>query len=310
MVIEVENLSKTYRSPLGRRLTRALDEVSLSVREGEIFGLVGPNGAGKTTLVRILTGLVRRSGGSARVFGVDVKRPGSRAGVGYLPEDPVLLRYMSVERMVRLIGMLAGPATGPLRERVAEAMKKAACEDFSKRHVKALSRGMLQRAALAAALASRPRLLFLDEPTANLDPLGRRHVRDMLLELRSRGTTIFLNSHLLSEIERVCDRIAILNRGRLARVGTLQELTQAEGRWVVRVRGEVGAEKVERIRKRLKGITVSAGEAGELVVDADELGLNALIDLLRAEGLFIIEVSKRTTTLEDVVVRLVGEEKA
>ncbi len=197
--------------------------MSLTVKEGEIFGLLGPNGAGKTTLIKILLDIAFADHGKASLFGIDSRRAEARQFVGYLPEDHQLPEYLKAWRVLDFFAKLYG-----LRDRsqINELLKLSGVEERRDSKVREYSKGMRQRLALAQALIHKPKLLILDEPTANLDPLGRKDVKDLLLKLKNEGTTVFISSHVLTEIERICDRVAILHRGQLIKEGTVEELTQ------------------------------------------------------------------------------------
>lgn len=222
--IEVVGVHKTYRRGLVRRNSiAALKGISLTVAEGEIFGLLGPNGAGKTTLIKILLGIAFADQGKATLFGVDSRRVEARRRVGYLPEDYHLPEYLRAWRALDFFARLHGLKD---QTHIDGLLKLSGIEERRNSKVREYSKGMRQRLALAQALISKPRLLILDEPTANLDPLGRKDVKDLLLKLKSEGTTVFISSHVLTEIERVCDRVAILHKGTLLKEGTVEELTQ------------------------------------------------------------------------------------
>ncbi|HKW69428.1 MAG TPA: ABC transporter ATP-binding protein [Candidatus Dormibacteraeota bacterium] len=218
-VVEVKELRKRYRShdPL------AVDGLSLALERGQAFGLLGPNGAGKSTVVKSIVGLTRPTSGEVRLFGSTPGDAAARARVGFAPEDPDFPKFLRADEVMDYFGRLQGLASEERRQRGAEALEWAGLAG-ERRQVRRFSKGMKQRLALAQAILGRPALLIFDEPTADLDPVGRRDVRDMISQLKAAGTTILLNSHLLSEVERVCDTVAILVRGRVRAVGPVQEL--------------------------------------------------------------------------------------
>ena len=225
MVVRVENLGKVY----GRK--PALDGVSLAVAPGEIFGLLGQNGAGKTTLVKILLGLVAPTSGQAWLLDSPVGTAKVREKVGYLPEDHRLPEYHTGPNLLDFYGALQG-VPGPVRaRRIPELLGQLGLAGRERLKVRGYSKGMKQRLGLAQALLAQPRVLFLDEPTDGVDPVGRRHIRDLLLEERAKGVTLFVNSHLLSEMEQLSDRVAILKNGRIALTGTVADLTRQGDRW-------------------------------------------------------------------------------
>lgn len=224
--IEFENVSKQYSSLFSRRRLRALDSFNLRVEVGEILGFLGPNGAGKTTAIHLAMGFMRPTGGRGQILGEPFGHAATRSRVGFLPEN-VALYPRRAEQLVRFYGALNGMKPAQLGRRAAQVLEMVRLQDDAKRNVSKFSRGMLQRVGLAQALVNDPELLILDEPTSALDPLARVAVRELLLKARAAGKTIFLSSHLLSEVELVCDRVAVLHHGRLVRLGTTADLLQA-----------------------------------------------------------------------------------
>jgi ABC-2 type transport system ATP-binding protein len=220
--VEIRDLRKSF----GRRAraVTALDGVSLRLRRGEVFGLLGRNGAGKTTLVRSALGLLRPDAGSVRLFGVAPGDRDVRRRVGYSPEEPAFPAYLYPRQVLDLLGTLSGLEGAELTAAVRRQLDLAELTPVAGRQVRHLSKGMRQRLSLAQALLHEPELLILDEPTADLDPIGRRQVRDSIVAFRERGGTVLLNSHLLSEVELVCDRVAIIHAGRVLREGSVDEL--------------------------------------------------------------------------------------
>ena len=216
--IEAVGLRKEY----GRKL--ALVDLTLTVQPGEVFGFLGPNGAGKTTTVKILTGLVRPTSGKARIFGLPVSSPAARRRIGYLPEQFRFHEWLSGRALLDFHGRLAGLPADERRSAIDRALEQVGLKDRADDLVGTYSKGMTQRIGLAQALVHSPDLVLLDEPTSALDPVGRREVRDLIQRLRDEGKTVFLNSHLLSEIELVCDRVAIVDHGRVVATGRLDEL--------------------------------------------------------------------------------------
>src|ERR1700687_4576217 len=235
VVLEYEGLTKEYRNFASRRRVRALDNFSLQVEAGEIFGFLGPNGAGKSTAIHLAMGFMRPSGGSGRLLGEPFGRASTRRRVGFLAEN-VALYHRRAENLVRFYGALNGMGGSSLAKRAREMLQEAGLQDHLSRNVGKFSRGMLQRVGLAQALVNDPELLILDEPTSALDPLARVAVRELLLSARNEGKTIFLSSHLLSEVELVCDRVAVLHRGKLVRLGRTADLLQAGAQTEIVVR--------------------------------------------------------------------------
>ena len=235
-VLEFEGVTKQYRSFLGGRRLLALDAFTLQVEKGEIFGFLGPNGAGKSTAIHLAMGFMRPTRGSGRMLGRPFGHAHSRRRVGFLAEN-VALYHRRAESLVRFYGALNGMGGSFLAKRAREVLTVAGLQDHMNRNVGKFSRGMLQRVGLAQALVNDPELLILDEPTSALDPLARVMVRELLLSARQAGKTIFLSSHLLSEVELVCDRVAVLHRGRLVRMGRTADLLQSAGRTEIVARG-------------------------------------------------------------------------
>lgn len=234
--IEFVNASKEYSSVFSRRRFRALESFNLRVEPGEILGFLGPNGAGKTTAIHLAMGFMRPTSGRGQLLGKPFGDAAARSRVGFLPEN-VALYPRRAEQLVRFYGALNAMKSATLGRRAAQVLEMVGLQDDAKRNVSKFSRGMLQRVGLAQALVNDPELLILDEPTSALDPLARVAVRELLLNARAAGKTIFLSSHLLSEVELVCDRVAVLHRGRLVRLGTTADLLQAGQRTQVVARG-------------------------------------------------------------------------
>ncbi len=234
-VLEYEQISKQYGRWVRRRVT-ALQDFSLSVNSGEIFGFLGPNGAGKTTAIHLAMGFMHPTQGSGRMLGHSFGHAATRRRVGFLAEN-VALYHRPARKLVRFYGALNGLRDPQLAQAVRDVLETLDLSDVAERNVGKFSRGMLQRVGLAQALVNDPELLILDEPTSALDPLGRVAVRELLLRARAAGKTIFLSSHLLSEIELICDRVAILHRGRVARLGRTPDLLESAERWELVVRG-------------------------------------------------------------------------
>lgn len=226
--VEVEHLTKVFRSGFTRKPLLAVRDLSFTVKRGEVYGLIGPNGCGKSTTMKVILGLLRATRGSARIFGNDSSRVASRADVGFLPENPYFYKHLSGRETMHFYGRLCGMRGKELKERSEEVLAIAGLTSAAERRVGGYSKGMLQRVGLAQALIQRPRLLILDEPTAGVDPVGSRRIRDLILELKQQGITIVVTSHLLEQIQEVCDRVGIMSNGRMVREGPLQELITVE----------------------------------------------------------------------------------
>ncbi len=299
--IEVADASKEFRH-LRRRVV-ALDGVTLRVERGEAFGLLGPNGAGKTTLVKLLLGLSRPTRGEVRLRGLSPTRPEARLKVGYLPEGHRFPSYHTGVSALRFFGRLAGVDEAILARRSAELLELVGLREVAGDRIGRYSKGMTQRLGLAAALLDDPDLLFLDEPTDGVDPVGRRHIRSVLLAARDRGTTIFINSHLLSEVERTCDRVAILRSGRVVREGSVEALTRPSLRFRLRLDdSHPGPLPV------VPGVFVAARN-GHFEAEARDLyAVNQLLDELRRQGRLVAELSPLRCDLEEVFVSLLSDE--
>jgi ABC-2 type transport system ATP-binding protein len=217
-------LTKDFRSQWTLRSQRAVDGLSLTIERGEIFGLLGPNGAGKSTTFKMLLGLLRPSAGSAWLFGVPVASEESRRGIGYLPERPAFFERLTAQEFLTFSGQLAGLDAKDARRRADAWLERLGISQAAKTRLRKFSKGMLQRVGLAHALLAEPDLVLLDEPMSGLDPAGRREFRDIILECRQRGVTVLFSSHILPDAEMLCDRVAVMRKGKLARIGSLDEL--------------------------------------------------------------------------------------
>src|SRR3954467_7149034 len=229
-LIRVTELRKEFRQGFLMRRVLAVKGVSFDVESGEIFGFLGPNGAGKTTTIKMLTGLIAPSGGQATLFGDPVPSPRALSRVGFLPENPYVYPYLTPTEFVELCARLSGLSRRAARDRTRRVLDQVGVLYAADRPVRRLSKGILQRTGLAAALVSDPELLILDEPMSGLDPVGRKEVRDLILEERKNGRTIFFSTHILSDVEMMCDRVAILRRGEVVVSGRLQDLLRKEVR--------------------------------------------------------------------------------
>lgn len=305
--IEVSGLRKLYRSSFGQPKITALDGIDFSVREGEMFGLLGPNGAGKTTTVKILLGLTRATAGTASVCGRPVNDPESRRRVGYLPEGHKIPNYLTARQALSIFGRMSGMSSAEIAARIPVLLEKVRLSQWIDVRVKKFSKGMTQRLGLACALIHSPRVLLLDEPTDGVDPVGRREIRDLLREEASNGTAVLLNSHLLSEIEMTCDRVAVLRHGKMAAFGTVEELTRRKASYKM-VATPMDDSLVDAFRG--SGATVDRVN-GHMVLSVSDLQhLNSLVDQLRARGGVLSELSPVRSTLEDVFVDLVRAEES
>ena len=296
--VRIQGLQKTYQHPWTLKRTQALVGLNLEVRRGEVFGYLGPNGAGKTTTLKILTGLLKPTSGTASIFGEPIHRVASRRRIGFLPEQPYFFDSLTgpeyLEFVARLSGMPAQEATRAARAWHA----KVGLGERGRQVLRKYSKGMLQRLGLAAAMVHEPDLLILDEPMSGLDPFGRRDVRDLILEQRERGTTVLFSSHILPDVEALCDRVAILLEGRLERVATVGELIEGSA---PSVEVRLGGSPVLEIPARFAGTVrrSDSGGATELVVSEPER-LQDLLAWLVAERVPVLGVTPRRASLEEM----------
>jgi ABC-2 type transport system ATP-binding protein len=296
--IQTENLGKSYRSLFNgnQQNQLALRGLSLEVREGETFGFLGPNGAGKTTTILLLLNLIQPTSGSARLFGQPVSHSEVHGRLGYLPESVNLHDYYTGQGLLEFYAALLQVPVEIRAARIAELLKLLRLEEAARKSVSKYSKGMLQRLGFAQAMLHDPDLLILDEPTASLDPVGRKEFRDILIDLKRRGKTIFISSHILSEVESVCDRVAILQKGELKRVGTLQELSTArQGRIVLK---NVPGAALEALAASAAEVTMFRGQV--TIKCADAATQSFIEALLQQHGLQPERVEVETQSLEDI----------
>jgi ABC-2 type transport system ATP-binding protein len=305
-IIETQNISKEYESRLSKQTVKALNDFTFSVNEGEIFGLLGPNGAGKTTLIKILLGITFPTRGTATVFGSNITDHRWKNKAGYLPENHRFPNYLTGEQVMSYYGQLSGlKADADFHKRSDELIERMGLTNFKKTKIKKYSKGMMQKLGLAQALLSKPELLFLDEPTDGVDPIGRKEIRDILINLRAEGKTIFLNSHLLSEVELVCDRVAILNKGDLIKAGKVGDLTRTENVFEIHTANEIP----EEIRRQILTIDNNAGlGSNEIHTEVNTEKLNELIDLLRSKKINIMTVVQKHSSLEEYFINVIQKD--
>lgn len=322
--IRVVNLSKTYRDGLFfRKKFAALDRLSLNVARGQIFGLLGPNGAGKTTFLKILLGIIRKSGGTASLLGFPAGKISGRVKVGYLPEHLRMPSHLTGLTALDYFGKLQNVPASTIREKRDEILESVGLAERCKDRVTKYSKGMLQRLGLAQALLHDPELLILDEPTDGLDPRARADMRAMMMNLRDRGVTVFLNSHLLQEVELVCEQVAILDRGKLRYCGSVDQIgdfvreRSGESRIVVTL--DLRGEEAE-IREALANPPIDRFEIAAMEAFPDRCLVTAkfehqdsvdqIVDHLRNHAISIVRLSPTETTLEDAFLKIVSDEAA
>jgi ABC-2 type transport system ATP-binding protein len=308
-VIEADSLSKTYQAGLIRRTkVDALASFSIAVEAGEIFSLLGPNGAGKTTFVKIILSLTLPTSGGATILGQKLPNDEVKGRIGYLPESHRYPGYFTGEQILRLFGQLSGVDGSTLDARIPVLLDLVGMGQWRKTKVKKYSKGMMQRLGLAQALVNDPDILFLDEPTDGVDPVGRKDIRELLRDLKLKGKTIFLNSHLLSEVELISDRVAILDKGKLLKVGTVDELTRSGSRYVIGINGTIP--QAWETEARALVMDVQVAEESVSIGCNSPAELNAAIDLLRKHGVQIVSVGQQRNTLEESFLSLIKRESA
>ena len=292
--VSIRDARKAYKTFTGAKRS-VVDGVSIQVAPGTIHGLLGPNGAGKTTTVKMLLGLVRPDEGVFEVLGRDTQRAGGRASIGFLPEQPYFPPQLKASGAMRLYGRLAGVDRSDLVADVDRLLDRVGLGRHGQEQLSKFSRGMLQRLGIAQAMLGGPHVLILDEPASGLDPVGQRDVRNLMLELREAGTTVLLSSHQLSEVEAVCDRVSILNQGRVAAEGHIDDLLNVEGQTSVRASGLDGG-LPESVASLAKDVAASGGAWVFSIADED---VRTVVDALDDAGGRIVSVSPKRESLED-----------
>ena len=317
--IDLSNVSKRY----GKRVW-ALRDLSLRVRRGEIFGLLGSNGAGKSTLVKIMVSVVKPTQVNGMILGKPVGDRATLARVGYLPESHRFPRYLTGRQAIEFFAALSKVDRRTRKKRAAELLETVGMTQWGDRRVGEYSKGMMQRVGLAQALAGDPDLVILDEPTDGVDPVGRRDIREVLSRLREQGKTVFINSHLLSELELICDRMAILVSGQVAKSGTLDELTAARQRYEIQFAAgspggdlnaiqrlflKLGAEVKDPTHGTLPGGRWITATDHTVCIGTDEpVEIQSIVDALRVDGQTIVRVQSVRPSLEDLFIEAVGEQ--
>ncbi|HMG74141.1 MAG TPA: ABC transporter ATP-binding protein [Pyrinomonadaceae bacterium] len=299
-IVEIENLTKDYETGFWRkRKTRALDGLSLTVESGQIFGFLGANGAGKTTTLKLLMRLIFPTAGTARILDRDIGDVAMHARIGYLPENPYFYDYLTAREFLNYCGQLFGLDRDTRERRTQELLTRVNLETKGwDRQLRKFSKGMLQRVGLAQALVNDPEIVFLDEPMSGLDPVGRREVRDLIASLRTQGKTVFMCSHILSDIEVLCDSVAILKHGRLAHAGSLAELRANEANTVEVIAIGADAEVLKRLLGQ--GATVATTAGGVRIEVADETQVDEVIAALRSVNGKLVSVQPVRQSLEEL----------
>ncbi|MEO6590012.1 MAG: ABC transporter ATP-binding protein [Pyrinomonadaceae bacterium] len=306
-VIEIENLSKDYEVGFfKKKKVRALDDLTLQVEGGQIFGFLGGNGAGKTTTIKILMSLIFPSTGRAKILGEDISNTAMHAKIGYCPENPYFYDYLSARELMNYFGELFGLDTAKRNQKTEELLTKVGLEekDWNKQ-LRKFSKGMLQRVGLAQSLVNEPEIVFLDEPMSGLDPMGRREIRELIAELREKGTTVFMSTHILSDIEALCDNVAILRQGKLAATGNLNELLTKSGesqQFEIVVKG-VAADALKSEVEKIGGASLSAKANGATIHVLEEKDIDGIMKLTRENGGSLVSIQPVKQSLEELFVK-------
>ncbi len=300
-VVVVNELSKTFRKPFSGKKVEAVSSISFQVNEGESFGFLGPNGAGKTTTIKMLTGLIHATGGSATLLGQPIPSPETMRDIGFLPENPYVYPYLTPREFVTMCAQLSGVPHREINARVEKTIARVGMADAGDREVRKLSKGMTQRIGLAAALVHEPKLLILDEPMSGLDPVGRKEVRDLIWEEKHLGRTVFFSTHVLADAEMLCDRVCILRKGKVAVQGKLSELLRDDAR-----RAEVAIENapvslVDELRA--SGLAPRTAADGIVVEVAGDAMTKTVCERAWSAGATVRSISPKRETLEDLFVR-------
>jgi ABC-2 type transport system ATP-binding protein len=298
--IQTQDLTKVYKLGRRRGAKTAVDGLSIEVPEGVVFGFLGPNGAGKTTTIKMLLDFMRPTSGSATIFGRPTTEASTRNLVGYLPEQPYFHKFLRPIEVVSMHAALAGVDKRDIRRTASSALERTGIAEYADTPIGKLSKGLTQRVGIAQAIVGEPKLLILDEPTSGLDPIGRRHARDLLLELRKEGKTIFLSSHLLSEVESTCDTIAVLKRGVLAAYGTPDQVRGGNQRVTIQV---AALDKPQRDSLRFAGADVEERAAG-VAVGVEPERVYEVMRVLENAHASIVKIQTERESLEEAFLRL------
>jgi ABC-2 type transport system ATP-binding protein len=297
-IVQVEEVVKDFRPGFGLRRKRVLHGISFGVHDGEIFGFVGPNGAGKTTTLKVLMGLIRATSGSASILGHDVSETEFRRHVGFLPENPYFYDYLSGREILEFYARLCGVSSRDRKRRVDTLLDWVGLSHAADARLRTYSKGMQQRVGIAQALVHDPRVVFLDEPMSGLDPIGRAEIRDLILRLRAEGKTVFMNTHILSDVETVCDRVAIIVRGRIRHEGPIDGFLDSENRQTDVVVSRLSATAAVALEEQLSARLRPLGDRLELRVP--EKSVNEALRMLLESGCEVLSVTPHRASLESI----------
>jgi len=304
-IVKVENIIKDFRPGFGLVRKRVLHGISFSVRRGEIFGFVGPNGAGKTTTLKILMGLIHAQGGSASILGHDISENEYRRHVGFLPENPYFYDFLTGEEFLSFYAKVSGVPAQQRRDRIGSLLEQVGLAHAGRARLRTYSKGMLQRVGIAQAIVHDPDIVFLDEPMSGLDPIGRKEIRDLILRLNGEGKTIFMNTHILSDVEMLCHRVAIIVKGEIRYAGSSQEFLASEERSADVVLARLPADAVPIIEDRF-GVSMR-GQGDHIEMRIPEKEVNGLLHLALDTGAEIVSVTPHRVSLESIFLTAVGE---
>jgi len=297
-IVRVSEVTKDFRPGLGLRRKRVLHGISFGVREGEIFGFVGPNGAGKTTTLKVLMGLIRPTSGQASILGHDVRETAFRRHVGFLPENPYFYEYLTGREILTFYARLSGLLRAGRGERVETLLDQVGLSHAADARLRTYSKGMLQRVGIAQALVHDPCVVFLDEPMSGLDPIGRKEIRDLILRLRAEGKTVFMNTHILSDVELVCDRVAIIARGRIVHEGAIDAFLDTGERETDIVFGQLAPEVAIALEEQRGAQLRPVGDRVELRVR--EKDVDSVLQAALASGASVVSITPHRVSLESV----------
>jgi len=309
-VLACDQLHKEFTIGLRLKRVHAVRGVTFAVKPGEIFGYLGPNGAGKTTTMKMAMGLIGSTSGSVTMFGQSVDDPKVRSRVGYLPEHPYFYDYLTAFEILDFYGRLYSIPKSMRLKRIDELLEMVGMSHARNRRLRGFSKGMLQRVGIAQSLIADPDLVVLDEPLGGLDPIGRKDIRDLIYNLRERGKTVFFSSHILHDIETICDRVAIINHGQIVHMGSLDQLLGGEGK-LVDVMALQGPNSVDEktLCQKIEALGASPSIAGSTVtIVVEESVLSSVLSLLLESKLNVIDVTARRISLEEFFMREAGAE--
>jgi ABC-2 type transport system ATP-binding protein len=307
-IVHVEGIVKDFRPGFGLRRKRVLHGVTFDVQQGEIFGFVGPNGAGKTTTLKVLMGLIRPTAGKASILGCDVEESEFRHRIGFLPENPYFYPFLTAREILDFYARLSGVPAAGRAARVERLLDMVNLGHAMDARLRTFSKGTLQRVGIAQALVHDPQVVFLDEPMSGIDPLGRKEIRDLILGLRAEGKTVFMNTHILHDVEMICDRVAIIVKGRIRHQGRIEDVLPEARRRTDVVVSSLPPEVVEEIEDRFDLEMRGLGERLEMRVD--EKDVNAVLDRVMTMGAEIVSVTPHRGSLEDAFIDAVRGEGA